>query len=105
MIRINIFKYDLFSGQLGARLATDATTVRRLVGDTLAVMVQTIATIIVGIVIAMAANWKLALIILVLAPLLGLQEFFQQKFHRGFSGDAKVIVSCLISLSRAFHYS
>ncbi|KAG6497791.1 hypothetical protein ZIOFF_045697 [Zingiber officinale] len=79
------------SGQLGARLATDATTVRRLVGDTLAVMVQTIATIIVGIVIAMAANWKLALIILVLAPLLGLQEFFQQKFHRGFSGDAKAM--------------
>ncbi|WOK97290.1 ABC transporter B family member 11-like [Canna indica] len=77
------------SGQIGAKLSADATTVRKLVGDTLAVTAQNIATMTAGILIAFLANWKLALIILVLLPLLGLQDFVQMKFLHGFSADAK----------------
>ncbi|KAF7145062.1 hypothetical protein RHSIM_Rhsim04G0241300 [Rhododendron simsii] len=77
------------SGAVGARLSTDASTVRSLVGDALAQVVQNMATVIAGLVIAFTANWILALIILVVLPLVVLQGFFQQKFIDGFSDDAK----------------
>ncbi|RZS04229.1 hypothetical protein BHM03_00034534 [Ensete ventricosum] len=75
------------SGQIGARLSADASTVRKLVGDSLSLVVQNIATCIAGLVIAMLANWKLGLIVLVLMPLLGLQEYAQMKFLRGFKAS------------------
>ncbi|XP_058095200.1 ABC transporter B family member 9-like isoform X2 [Magnolia sinica] len=78
------------SGAIGARLSVDASTVRSLVGDALALIVQNLATIIAGLLIALITNWRLALIILVLIPLVGLQGFAQMKFMRGFSADAKV---------------
>ncbi|KAG9447575.1 hypothetical protein H6P81_013703 [Aristolochia fimbriata] len=79
------------SGAIGARLSADASTVRSLVGDALALMVQNIATVTAGLVIAMVANWRLALIILALLPLVGLQGYAQMKFLTGFSADAKVM--------------
>jgi ATP-binding cassette subfamily B (MDR/TAP) protein 1 len=61
-----------------------------MVGDALSLVVQNISTIIAGIVIAFSANWKLALLILALLPLLGLQGWVQVKFLQGFAPDAKV---------------
>ncbi|XP_019439667.1 PREDICTED: ABC transporter B family member 9-like [Lupinus angustifolius] len=78
------------SGAVSARLATDASTVRSLVGDTLALIVQNIATITAGLVIAFSANWILALVILAVSPLLLIQGYIQTKFLKGFSADAKV---------------
>ncbi|KAG9447576.1 hypothetical protein H6P81_013704 [Aristolochia fimbriata] len=79
------------SGAIGARLSADASTVRSLVGDALALVVQNIATVTAGLVIAMVANWRLALIILALLPLVGLQGYAQMKSLKGFSADAKVM--------------
>lgn len=78
------------SGALGARLSTDAASVRALVGDALGLLVQNIATAIAGLVIAFQASWQLAFIVLALAPLLGLNGYVQVKFLKGFSADAKV---------------
>ncbi|KAF8018912.1 hypothetical protein BT93_H3721 [Corymbia citriodora subsp. variegata] len=77
------------SGAVGARLSTDASTVRSLVGDALALIVQNIATVIAGLLIAFIANWMLALIVLAVSPLLVAQGFIQAKFVEGFSADAK----------------
>lgn len=71
-------------------MSTDASTVRSLVGDALAQVVQNIATVIAGIVIAFTANWILALIILAVLPFVLMQGFLQAKFSTGFSADAKV---------------
>jgi ABC-type multidrug transport system fused ATPase/permease subunit len=79
-----------FSGAIGARLSTDASTIRSLVGDTLALVLQNIATVIAGLVIAFTANWMLAFIILAVLPLVLLQATIQAKFSKGFSADAKV---------------
>ncbi|KAL0363526.1 UNVERIFIED_CONTAM: ABC transporter B family member 9, partial [Sesamum calycinum] len=79
------------SGAVGARLSTDASTVRGLVGDALGLIVQNIATVLAGLVIAFTANWLLAIIILLVLPLVGLQGFLQMRFYRGFSADAKVM--------------
>jgi len=78
------------SGAIGARLSADAAIVRALVGDSLSQLVQNIASAVAGLVIAFTASWQLALVILVLLPLIGLNGFVQIKFMKGFSADAKV---------------
>ncbi|RZC60569.1 hypothetical protein C5167_022334 [Papaver somniferum] len=77
------------SGAIGARLSADAASVRSLVGDSLAMLVESIAIVIAGLGIAFQANWMLSLIILVLIPLIGLNGWAQMKFLKGFSSDAK----------------
>jgi len=78
------------SGAIGARLSSDAAAVRALVGDALGLLVQNAATAVGSLVIAFEASWQLAFIVLVLAPLLGLNGYVQFKFMKGFSADAKV---------------
>ncbi|CAL8990951.1 unnamed protein product [Prunus brigantina] len=77
------------SGAVGARLSADAACLRGLVGDALGLLVENSATAIAGLCIAFGANWQLALIILVLLPLLGVNGYFHFKFMKGFSADAK----------------
>ena len=72
---------------------TDALIVKRLVGDTLLFNIQTISTIILAFTIAMVANWKLALIITVVVPLVGFQSFAQMKLLVGLNRNAKVHVA------------
>lgn len=83
-------KAEHSSGALGARLSTDAASIRTLVGDALGLLVQNIAAVIAGLVIAFEASWQLAFVVLALAPLLGLNGYVQMKFMKGFSADAKV---------------
>ncbi|WVZ12254.1 hypothetical protein V8G54_016784 [Vigna mungo] len=63
------------SGAIGARLSSDAAAVRALVGDALGLLVQNVATVVGCLVIAFEASWQLALIVLALAPLLGLNGY------------------------------
>ncbi|KAE8733144.1 ABC transporter B family member 12 [Hibiscus syriacus] len=77
------------SGVIGTRLSTDAVSVRRLVGDSLAIFAQSAATGVAGLVIAFQANWQLALAILVLLPLIGISGYAQIKSMKGFTASAK----------------
>ncbi|MED6121819.1 ABC transporter B member 11 [Stylosanthes scabra] len=77
------------SGAIGSRLSADATSVRALVGDALGLIVQNIATACTGLIIAFVASWQLALIIVVIVPLVGLNGYVQMKFLKGFSSDTK----------------
>lgn len=97
---------DHSSGAIGARLSADAASVRALVGDSLSQNVGNIASAVAGLVIAFVASWELALIVLALIPLIGINSLIQIKFMKGFSGDAKVcfqyqylfdIGSCIIT--------
>ncbi|KAI3440972.1 uncharacterized protein J3R85_003013 [Psidium guajava] len=79
------------SGVIGSRLSADAATVRALVGDALGQLVQNSASAVAGLVIAFAASWQLALIVLVLLPLIFVNGYIQVKFMQGFSADAKMM--------------
>ncbi|CAL0316517.1 unnamed protein product [Lupinus luteus] len=79
------------SGAIGARLSADAASVRALVGDALGLLIGNLATALAGLIIAFTASWELALIILVLIPLIGLNGYVQMKFMKGFSADAKMM--------------
>ncbi|KAE8008382.1 hypothetical protein FH972_004901 [Carpinus fangiana] len=78
------------SGAIGARLSADAASVRALVGDALGQLVENAASAVAGVVIAFVASWQLALIVLALIPLIGVNGFLQVKFMKGFSEDAKM---------------
>ncbi|KAI5349043.1 hypothetical protein L3X38_001930 [Prunus dulcis] len=80
------------SGAIGARLSADAASLRGLFGDALGLLVENSATAMAGLCIAFVACWQLALIILVLLPLLGLNGYVQVKFMKGFSADVKVFL-------------
>jgi ATP-binding cassette subfamily B (MDR/TAP) protein 1 len=60
------------------------------VGDNLAILVQCTVTLVSGFAIAFVSDWKLTLIIIGVIPFLGLQNYIQVKFLKGFSEDAKV---------------
>ncbi|KAF4364867.1 hypothetical protein G4B88_025586, partial [Cannabis sativa] len=77
------------SGAIGARLSADAASLRTIVGDALGLLVQNTATTVAGLVIAFEANWIMALIVLALLPLIGVNGYVQTKFLAGFSADAK----------------
>lgn len=87
--------FPLFSsGAIGARLSANASNVRSLVGDFLALVVQNTSTVIAAVIISFVANWKLAFIILLTIPLVGCQGYLQAKFLQGFSANAKVSALC-----------
>lgn len=78
------------SGSIGARLSADAASVRALAGDALGQLLQNIASALTGLLIAFIASWQLALIVLALIPLIGINGYIQVQFTKGFSADAKV---------------
>ncbi|PAN30178.2 hypothetical protein PAHAL_5G295800 [Panicum hallii] len=88
---INWFdKPEHSSGLIGARLSTNALIVKQLVGDNLALNVQTLSTIVSGLTIAMVANWKMTLIITFVLPFVGLQAYAQMLFLKGVNKNAKL---------------
>ncbi|XP_057439153.1 ABC transporter B family member 4-like [Lotus japonicus] len=79
------------SGAIGARLSADAASVRALVGDALGILIQNISTALTGLIVAFIASWQLALVVLIIAPLMGINGYAQMKFVKGFSADAKMM--------------
>ncbi|XP_051143555.1 ABC transporter B family member 3-like [Andrographis paniculata] len=77
------------SSTVGARLSTDVKSVRSLVGESLALLVQNFATAVSGLIIAFGASWELSLIVIVMLPLIGLNGYLHMKFLAGFSADSK----------------
>ncbi|KAL2338871.1 hypothetical protein Fmac_013317 [Flemingia macrophylla] len=82
-------KTENSSGALGARLSTDAASIRTLVGDALGLLIQDISTAFTALAISFEANWQLSLIVFVLVPLILLNAHLQMKSMQGFSTDAK----------------
>ncbi|KAI7984521.1 ABC transporter B family member 11 [Camellia lanceoleosa] len=78
-------------GAIGARLSTDTATMQALVGAALGQLVQDSATAVAGLAITFQASWQLALVILALIPLIGLNGFVQLKFMIGFNADSKMM--------------
>ncbi|XP_047082242.1 ABC transporter B family member 11-like [Lolium rigidum] len=77
------------SGAIGSRLSGDAASIKSIAGDVLSLIVQSLSTSVVGIIIAMTANWQLAFIVLCFLPCVIAQSYAQGRLMRGFGADAK----------------
>ncbi|KAF9977123.1 Multidrug resistance protein 1 [Actinomortierella ambigua] len=73
------------TGALTSRLATDAFQMHDLVGLILRTSCSTTAIVVIGLVFAFEASWRLTLITLICIPLLILQQYYAVALLTGFS--------------------
>lgn len=73
------------SGSLSARLAADTQTVNGLTTTYIAILIQNIANLVSGIIIAFIFEWRTSLVALGLIPFMILSGAIQMAFTTGFS--------------------
>lgn len=78
-------------GAVGARLSTNASTLQSLLRDDLALIVQNMATMVAGLLMAFMENSLLALILLVFSSVVALQSFLQTKSVKKLTTNAKLM--------------
>lgn len=75
------------SARVAARLALDAQNVRSAIGDRISVIVQNSALMLVACTAGFVLQWRLALVLLAVFPLVVGATVLQKMFMKGFSGD------------------
>lgn len=76
-------------GALSTRLALEATLVKGLTGDITGGLVLVLSTLGVGLIIAFASCWPVALIVLTMVPAMGFAGYLQMKMMAGFDSDSQ----------------
>jgi ABC-type multidrug transport system fused ATPase/permease subunit len=76
-------------GALSSKLATEATLVKGITGESLEIIALVVSTVAIGLGIAFSACWRLALIVLFLIPLLALGSFIQTKKMAGLDSSSR----------------
>jgi len=77
------------TGVLTSKLAVDATKVEGLTGTLMGNIVQTVTTIVLSLAFSFAYGWKLTLVIVAAAPIIGIANYAKLKSLAGYG--AKVI--------------
>ncbi|CAI2165412.1 8429_t:CDS:2 [Funneliformis geosporum] len=72
------------AGILTARLAVDATKIEGLTGSLMGNIIQTTVTICVGLGLAFSYGWKLTLVVISAAPLIGIAQYAKLKSMAGY---------------------
>jgi ATP-binding cassette, subfamily B (MDR/TAP), member 1 len=75
-------------GALTTKLATEASLVKGITGDTLGATALTLSTILVGIAVAFWGCWRLALVVLACLPAIAFGGAMQMKSMSGFDAGA-----------------
>lgn len=76
-------------GALSAKLASEASLVKGICGDTLGAAALTLSTIGVGFGVAFAGCWRLALVVLCIMPFMVIGSVYQNKMMTGFDADSQ----------------
>ncbi|XP_020571569.1 ABC transporter B family member 1 [Phalaenopsis equestris] len=77
------------SSRTVARLSQDAHNVRSAIGDRISVIVQNIALLLVACTAGFVLQWRLALVLIAVFPVVVAATVLQKMFLKGFSGDLK----------------
>lgn len=96
MLRQEIGFFDMdenSSGKLAGALAQDAAVLRGAVGDTFGVVTQNLSVMAVGYVIAFIYNWRMALLVTGLAPLVAVGGYFQMQLMMSLGGSSDKLYS------------
>lgn len=76
-------------GALTTRLATEASAVKGVTGDTLGSMTFGISSILTGLIISYTACWRVALVVTAVFPLMAVAGALQVKLMTGFDSDSE----------------
>uniref|UniRef100_A0A7N0THE2 ABC transporter B family member 1 n=1 Tax=Kalanchoe fedtschenkoi TaxID=63787 RepID=A0A7N0THE2_KALFE len=75
------------SARVAARLALDANNVRSAIGDRISVIMQNSALMLVACTAGFVLQWRLALVLVAVFPVVVAASVLQKMFMQGFSGD------------------
>ncbi|PIA29148.1 hypothetical protein AQUCO_06200022v1 [Aquilegia coerulea] len=75
------------SARIAARLALDANNVRSAIGDRISVIMQNSALMLVACTAGFVLQWRLALVLVAVFPVVVAATVLQKMFMKGFSGD------------------
>ncbi|GAB4833598.1 Multidrug resistance protein 1 [Ancistrocladus abbreviatus] len=75
------------SARVAARLALDANNVRSAIGDRISVIMQNSALMLVACTAGFVLQWRLALVLIAVFPVVVAATVLQKMFMKGFSGD------------------
>ncbi|KAF8403115.1 hypothetical protein HHK36_011209 [Tetracentron sinense] len=75
------------SARITARLALDASNVRSAIGDRISVIMQNSALMLVSCSAGFVLQWRLALVLIAVFPVVVAATVLQKMFMKGFSGD------------------
>ncbi|KAK4432470.1 ABC transporter B family member 1 [Sesamum alatum] len=75
------------SSRVAARLALDANNVRSAIGDRISVIMQNSALMLVACTAGFVLQWRLALVLIAVFPVVVAATVLQKMFMTGFSGD------------------
>ncbi|KAI3743442.1 hypothetical protein L1987_61151 [Smallanthus sonchifolius] len=75
------------SSRVAARLSLDANNVRSAIGDRISVIMQNSALMLVACTTGFVLQWRLALVLVAVFPLVVAATVLQKMFMQGFSGD------------------
>ncbi|KAI5399571.1 Multidrug resistance protein 1 [Lathyrus oleraceus] len=75
------------SARIAARLALDANNVRSAIGDRISIIVQNTAPMLVACTAGFVLQWRLALVLIAVFPVVVAATVLQKMFMTGFSGD------------------
>jgi ABC-type multidrug transport system fused ATPase/permease subunit len=84
---VSLCREENSSGVLSSRLASDTVHVRGAVGDVFGLVALNGANLLFGFLIAYAYNWRMALVVTALLPVVALAGFYQMKFAFSAQGE------------------
>ncbi|KAI3508069.1 hypothetical protein L1887_23069 [Cichorium endivia] len=86
-------------GSLTSRIINETSTVKTIISDRMAVIVQCISSILIATIVSMVVNWRMGLVAWAVMPCHFIGGLIQAKSAKGFSGDTSAAHSELVSLA------
>ncbi|XP_006659119.1 ABC transporter B family member 19-like [Oryza brachyantha] len=86
-------------GFLTSRIVSDTSTIKIIISDRMAVIVQCISSILIATVVSMYVNWRMGLVSWAVMPCHFIGGLIQAKAAKGFYGDSAIAHQELVSLA------
>nr|KAJ0185282.1 hypothetical protein LSAT_V11C900476520 [Lactuca sativa] len=86
-------------GSLTSRIINETSTIKTIISDRMAVIVQCISSILIATIVSMIVNWRMGLVAWAVMPCHFIGGLIQAKSAKGFSGDTAAAHSELVSLA------
>ncbi|PAN33640.1 hypothetical protein PAHAL_6G035400 [Panicum hallii] len=86
-------------GFLTSRIVSDTSTVKTIISDRMAVIVQCISSILIATIVSMYVNWRMGLVSWAVMPCHFIGGLIQAKSAKGFYGDSAIAHRELVSLA------
>ncbi|TVU42770.1 hypothetical protein EJB05_09191, partial [Eragrostis curvula] len=86
-------------GFLTSRIVSDTSTVKTIISDRMAVIVQCISSILIATIVSIKVNWRMGLVSWAVMPCHFIGGLIQAKSAKGFYGDSAIAHQKLVSLA------